>query len=439
MHDNIDRSIWRLTWPNALSNLTVPLLGMADVAIAGIAGGDALIGAVAVGTAIFNFIYMNCGFLRMSTTGLTAQAYGASNISQAFQVLFRALFLAFSLSFIIILLKLPIASLAIHAMGVSDNLLSLVSRYVSIRLWAIPAAIPLFALNGWFVGMQNARTPLLISLVANSVNIFLSALFTLRFNMNVEGIALGTVASQYVSLLLFCLKLSRDYPSHLSSFFSPSFFRQAVNARLMLSFFKINSNVFLRNICITLTYTLFTRFSASFSPAVLATNTLLMQFFTFYSYLFDGCAYAAEALSGKFIGARSSHLFRLAFRHLFLWGAAISFLFIFFYLLFWPQLLSLFSPSPDVYSIASHCIFYVIAVPAVGCIPYMADGILFGATIIRPLTISSAISTILFVISYFLLSPFFGNDGLWIAFIIFTLSRGLLLICPLKSLYQKNY
>lgn len=437
MNKKLNREIWSLTWPNALSNITIPLLGMADTLIAGLAGGDIMIGGVMVGTTIFNFIYMNCSFLRMGTTGLTAQSYGASDYTRSRQILIQALSIGLVIATIMLLFQSPIIRLSILAMGGSDNIMACVYEYVKIRIWALPAAIPLFAFNGWFVGMQDAKSPLYISVIANIINISLSAVFALHMNMGIAGIALGTVIAQYISLFIFI------YLTYIKGIFNLHFTRQELALTLgrksIGSFFRINSDVFLRNLCITTAYTIFTRVSANLSDSILASNALLMQLFTLYSYIFDGCAYAGETLTGRFIGSKDIKNYQSVCRSLFVWGFAISVFYVMTYAVAWRDILSLFKSSTEVINNAGDNILYIVAIPLLGCTPYMIDGIMFGSTNVRPLLYSSAISLAVFIICLYCFVPYYGNDGLWISFIIFTTMRGVLLIKPLIKLYKAPF
>lgn len=433
MAGSLNREIWSLAWPNALSNITVPILGMADTAIAGYVGGDVQIGAVSIGTTIFNFIYMNCGFLRMGMTGLTAQAYGAKDERETRRLLTRGLIVAIGITIILMSIKGWLCDFSTQVMGGSAEIQRHVHDYVAMRVYAIPAAVMLFALNGWFIGMQDAKTPMGISIVANIVNISCSAIFALKMEMGIEGIALGTVVAQYVSLAMAIGVYVHRYRPEIARDV-----RESLDWGGMKKFFAVNRDVMLRNTCIVFAYTMFTRFSAGIGDVELATNALLMQLFTLYSYMFDGVAFAAEALSGKYVGEKNGERFREACRKLFVWGGGISLAYIGIYIACGDQILGIFSPSESTMKCAMENMGYVIAVPLVAFVPYMIDGIMFGATEVGPLRNSMFVSTIAFIGLSYLMIPRYGNDGLWIAFITFTAMRGVLLAWPMKRLYERK-
>ncbi len=433
MRENMHRTIWNLTWPNVLSNITIPLLSMTDVAIAGIAGGDVMIGSVSVGSSIFNFLYMNCAFLRMGTTGLTAQAYGAQNRVEAQNIMLRALFLAICLAICILLCREQATSIAVRVMGGSTSVMTMVSEYITVRLWALPAALMLFVINGWFIGMQDARTPLYISIFTNVTNIAVSALLTLKLDFGVKGIAYGTVIAQYVSIIAAICCLGCKYK------FTKPLLADIFNVKAIITFTKVNINVLIRSFFISLTYTLFTRNSAHISDTILATNTLLMQLFTLYSYIFDGCTFAAESLSGRFIGQQSGHLLRKSCRMLFLWGCAISICYVVVYYICGRQILSIFNPSAEVLQCAAQSVHYIAIFPLLGFVPFLIDGILFGATRVKPLMHSSIVAFTIFFVTQKYAIPIYGNDGLWMAFLLFTVARGILLLPTIYKFYVNPF
>lgn len=427
---SVNREIFRLTVPNVISNITVPLLGMADVAIAGRIGGDVTIGALAIGTTIFNFIYWNCAFLRMGTSGLTAQSFGANDRAECNALLVRALAVAMVLSAVLLLLQKPLAVGALYIMGGSETVSNMAYEYVMTRIWAVPAAISVFALQGWFIGMQDSKTPMWVAIFANVVNIAFSLLFTFVYGMGVVGIALGTVVSQYMSLILAMVIFRVKYYSGES----PIEIRASLRMREMLRFFQVNRDVFLRTFCVVIAYTLFTKMSAYYGDVVLATNSLLMQLFTLFSYMVDGVAYAAEAISGRCVGERNYEKLRRASKAFMIWGASVAALYVGVYLVAWEEILMLFSPSAEVMACAGEYIGWIIAVPLVCFVPFMIDGIMLGATRTAPLRNTVAISLAIQIILLLVLKDIAGNIAVWVSFLAFLLMRGVLLLPELRRL-----
>jgi len=427
---SINKEIFRLTVPNVISNISVPLLGMADVAIAGHIGGDMTIGALAIGTTIFNFIYWNCAFLRMGTSGMTAQAYGAGNRLECNALLVKALAVALSLSSVLLIFQKPLADGALYLMGASDEVSAMAREYVMARIWAVPAAISVFAMQGWFIGMQDSKTPMWMSIFANVVNISFSMLFAFVLDMGIAGIAWGTVVSQYMSLLLALVIYRIKYYNANN----PLKLQASLQISTMMRFFKVNRDVFLRTFCVVVAYTLFTKMSAYYGDVVLATNSLLMQLFTLFSYMIDGIAYAAEAISGKCVGEGNYDKLRRACKAFMIWGGVVAVLYVVVYIVTWRGILGLFSPSEVVLACAEQYIGWIIAVPLVCFIPFMIDGIMLGATRTAPLRNTVAISLAIQIVLLLLLKDVVGNMSVWISFLAFLFMRGVLLIPELRRL-----
>lgn len=422
---SMTREIWRLTIPNIVSNITVPLLGMADMAIAGRLGDStATIGALAIGTTIFNFIYWNCSFLRMGTSGLTAQAFGAGQERECANLLVRGVAMALALAVALLLLQRPIGRLAIGIMNGDD----LVARYFFARIWAVPAAITLFAVNGWFIGMQNSATPMTIAIVQNVMNIAFSVWFAFGADMGLEGVAWGTVASQYGGAALAATALLRRYRHILRA----ADWRESIRWQAMRRFFGVNRDIFLRSFCLVAAYTFFTAAAARMDdPTVLAVNSLLMQLFTLFSYMSDGVAYAAEALTGRFVGAGDSASLRDAIGRMFRISLAIAVAYVAVYTLWWSDLLRLFidadaADSGAILASAARYRIWIILSPLAGFAPFLLDGIMIGATLTRILRNSMFGAITIYFGIYFLLRGALGNDALWLAFLLFMIARGAL-------------
>lgn len=429
-----NRLILNLAIPNIISNITIPLLGMADVAIAGYIDGDSAIGAISIGSTLFNFIYWNCAFLRMGCSGLTAQAYGANNWRECTNLLIRSITLSIILSTLLLILKNPITSLSISLIDCSSQLEPMVREYLLTRFWAVPASISLFSIHGWFIGMQDSRSPMWIAIISNIVNILFSLYYAKYLGYGIKGIAMGTVIAQYASLLLSLLIFYFKYSKQCER----TTLKESLSRKRMINFFNINNDIFIRTLIITMAYTLFTIKSTQFGETILATNTLLMQLFTLFSYMSDGFAFAAESLSGRFIGENKQSQLQSTIKSLLIWAGLIATLFILCYILFGESILQLFNPSQEVLLCAQQYIYWVISIPLAGFLPFMIDGIMLGATQTKILRNSVAISFIVYIILLYSLIPMIGNNAIWLAFLTFILLRGILLISPLKKLVYKQ-
>ena len=418
-----DREILRLALPNIVSNITIPLLGMADTAIAGRIGDDANIAALSVGTTIFSMIYWNCAFLRMGTGGITAQAYGAGRPGECANMLARSVWVAAALALLLLVFQRPIGHASLALMQAGDHVNALAADYFFARVWAAPASVLLLSLQGWLIGMQDARTPMFIAILSNVVNVVFSLWFALALGWGIAGVAWGTVVAQYTGLLVALVFLWVKYRGYLRLID----LRTSFSPVPLVHFLTVNRDIFLRTLCVVTAYTFFTAASARFGDTILATNAVLMQLFTLFSYLSDGFAYAGEALSGRFVGERNAEALRRFMGRLMGWALVIALVFVGAYALCWRQILALFSPSSAIIATAGRYIVWIIAVPLVGAVPFMIDGIMIGATRTRILrnTVFYALAAYLAV--FYALAPWIGNDALWIAFLTFLFARGFFL------------
>ena len=418
----MNREIFRIAIPNIVSNITVPLMGIFSTAIAGRCGDSAAtIGALAIGVSIFNFIYWNCSFIRMGTSGITAQAFGAKDFTTTTAMLVRAVGISAVLGVLMLLLQYPLGELSLRIMNGNQ----IVSDYFYARIWAVPAGIMLFGLNGWFTGMQNAVIPMVTSITINVLHVLLSLWFVFGFDMGIVGIAYASVVAQWSGMTLSVPLLVIFFRKHLR----PVTLMQVVEMGALKEFFAVNGDIIIRTFCIVAVYTFFTAASARMeSDIVLAVNTMLLQMFTLFSYMNDGFAYAAEALTGRFVGARDIHSLRLCIRRCVVWAVGTAVVCIAIYVGWWQDIIAMFvgekSQLADILSVAGEYIGWVIAIPIAAALPFLMDGIMVGATLTRILRNSMVVSTVAYFAIYYSLHPFIGNNALWCAFTAYMALRG---------------
>lgn len=436
----MNREILRIAVPNIISNITVPLMGIASTAIAGHWDSEhtaATIGALAIGVSIFNFIYWNCSFVRMGTSGLTAQAFGAENWQECTHMLVRSVALAVAMGVLVLLLQVPLGELSLRVMNGNE----VVSNYYYARIWAVPAGIVLFALNGWYTGMQNAVIPMVTAIVVNVVHILFSLWFVFGYDMGIVGIAYASVVGQAMGVLLSLAALGLFYRRMLTSIR----WREVFDWKPLKEFFLINRDIMLRTLCLVAVYTFFTASSARMEEGVLAVNTLLLQLFTLFSYMNDGFAYAAEALTGRFIGARDEQSLRRCLIRCLMWGTLISVIFVGVYVGWWRELLGVFiakdsADAAQILELAGRYIGWIIVIPIAAAMPFIMDGIMVGATETRVMRNSMFWSTVIYFAIFFGLYPLIGNNALWMAFTLYMFFRGVLqyfMTGRLKGIYAK--
>ncbi|NNF40951.1 MAG: MATE family efflux transporter [Woeseiaceae bacterium] len=404
-----------------LSNVSVPLLGMVDTGVTGHLDRPVYLGAVAIGAMVFSFLYTGVNFLRMGTTGIAAQSYGADDNDGLRVALGQALIVALLIAFTLVALQVPLAQLAMHLLGPDPETERFALEYFYIRIWSAPGTLANYALIGWFIGLQNARVPLLIFLTINLTNIVLDLLFVLVLGMKVDGVALASVFAEYSGLLVggyFAIaalrKRSGSWPV-----------AKLTNISAYTAFFSVNANLFVRTMALMFTLGFVTAQGARLGGLVLAANAVLMNFQNLASFGLDGLAHAAEAMVGRAIGQRRRDALQEAVRLTLRWSLVFSLGFTALYLVAGRPIIFLLTDLPDVREAAVRYLPWMIASPLVSVWCFLYDGVYVGATRAREMRNIMLASTVcVFLPAWYFLQPL-GNDGLWLAFLLFMASRGI--------------
>lgn len=415
----MDRRILRLAVPSILANITTPLLALIDTAIAGHLGSERYLAAIAVGGVMFNMLYWFFSFLRAGTSGLSAQACGAGDPSASALVLGRSLLVALTAGALMILFQEGIFKMMVWFLEAKPPVSSLASVYFHLLIWGAPAVLGNYAMAGWFLGMQNSRMMLWVSLIINVVNIVTSLTLVYLLDMGIAGIAAGTLVAQWTGFgagFLFLKGYRMPRPKWADIF----------RWNELRRFFSVNVDVMLRTVCLIAVTLWFTRAGSVQGPLILAVNTLLMQLFLFFSYMMDGVAFAGEALVGRYVGARDLQHVHLCVKRLFVWGAAWALLFTLVYFLGGEGILDLLSDDAGVRSAAHEYFVWALTIPLAGFAAFAWDGVYIGATLTRRLLVSMAGACATFFLLYYMLVPVMHNHGLWLAFIAYLAMRGIL-------------
>lgn len=433
MKSTLHKEILRLAIPNIISNITVPLLAMVDMSIVGHLQSETYIGAIATASIVFNFLYWGVSFLRMGTSGFTAQAFGAGNKKEMGDILLRSLSLGFLFALLLLLFHPFIFNVAFKLIEATADVQTHAREYFEIYIWSAPAVLGMYAFMGWFIGMQDAKTPMFISIGINIVNILLSLFFVYGLGMNIKGVALGSTISQILGFSATVVLWNFKYKS----------IRTGMNLKVLkawksyIPFFKVNSDIFVRTLLLISVTTFFTSVSARSGNTVLAANALLMQLFTLFSYMMDGFAYAAEALTGKLIGEKKLDQLSKLIRTLFVWGVSLALIFTLSYALFTDPILSLLTNKADVIQLCKEYQGWVLLIPLAGFSAFLWDGIFIGATASRQMRNSMFIAVASFFLIYYILEPFWGNNALWLAFITYLAMRGFVQCVMYKTIERK--
>lgn len=401
--NNLNRDILKLSLPSILANITVPLVGMVDIAVAGHlnpgGGSAACIGGISIGSMLFDLLYWNFGFLRVGTGGLTAQATGRKDERDCSKILSRGLLLSLAISFLLILIQKPFTQLAFLVVKCSDEVKALALQYFFIRIWAAPATLSLMAFKGWFIGMQDSVSSMFTDLVVNVINVGASVILALGFGewegLGYAGVAYGTLIAQYSGLLFAGAVVVLKYRRYSFIF----------DTEGMRDFFSMNLDLFIRSLGFIAIYIGYTTLAARYGDLMLASSAIIMKLLMLFSYFTDGFAYAAEALCGKYIGAGDRDMTSRTVRYTFIWSMAIALAFTFIYIFCGNGLIEIMTSDSEVALACSQFILWLALMPLLGCSAFTWDGIFLGATASRQLRNSMILATAAFFILWFALGP----------------------------------
>ena len=410
-----------LAIPSIVSNITVPLLGLVDLAITGHLGSAAYIAAIAVGTMMFNVVYWLLGFLRMGTSGETSQAFGRQDHEAMARAFWRTLLAALIIGLTLLALQRPLFLLETTLMAPGAEVLPHVRTYYNICIWGLPAMLCINGTTGWFVGMQNTRAAMIVAIVQNMVNVAASLAFVFLCGMKVEGVALGTLVAQWTGLLCSMLLALSVFSKHSLDRKLPPLIELSRNVG---NFFRTNADIFVRTICLVSVNFAITAFGSRQGQLLLSANTLLMTFFTLFSYAMDGFAYAGEALCGKYYGARDARGFHGTCRALLVIGLCMALLFTAVYGFGGTPFLRLLTDEETVIEAARQYLPWAVAIPIVSFAAFAYDGIFVGVSATRGMLVSTAIASAAFFSIVVLSFPALGNVALWLGLLVYLFLRG---------------
>jgi len=408
--------------PIVLANATIPILGAVDTGVVGQMGLAVPIGAVGIGAIIISAIYWLFGFLRMGTTGLTAQAIGSNDHSETSALLVRGILIGLGAGLVLIMTQIPLFSAALGIAPASFEVESLAQEYLKIRVYSAPAAIAIFGITGWLIANERTRAVLVLMLLINSINIVLDFVFVLRLGWGVEGVAYATLIAEW-SGLFFGLWLARKgfkngYWKNWSQIFD--------RARLT-KMAKVNSDILIRSVLLEIAFVSFLFLGSSFDDATLAANQVLIQFLNITAYAMDGFAFAAEALVGKALGAKNRLIFRRSAVMTSQWGFGSVVVMALAFYVFGNTIINVMTTAEDVRAVSYEYLPWMVLAPLVGAAAWMLDGIFIGATRTADMRNMMFISFCVYLIALAFLLPKYDNHGLWASLIIFSIARGVTL------------
>lgn len=420
-------SMWRLAGPMIVSNISIALLGMVDTAVVGHLDEAYYLGGIAIGAVIFDFIYWGMGFLRMSTTGLTAQIHGQANHQNdnnaCRTILAQSLITASLIAMIILIFQQPMANVALRLLEGSEEVTHHARIYFEWLIWGAPAVLSLLVMTGWFLGMQNAKATLYVAVTVNIINIILDFVFVFGLDMNVRGVALASVISLYLGMFLAIWLVRKELQRNKGAWI----LSDILHIQRMKEILALNQDIFIRTICLIFVFAFFTRQGAKQGDIILAANAVLLNFQALMALGLDGFANAAEALVGKAVGEKNKDAFIGNVKTLAFWSLIVAVAYALFYAIAGKLMINLLTDIPEIRVEAYQYLPWMILSPLIAVWCFMLDGVFIGATRAKEMRNSMLISTTLIFLPAWYLLQDYANHGLWLAFLIFFVARGLTL------------
>lgn len=437
---SLNREILRLAVPSILANITIPLVGIVDTAIVGHLSDAAAIGGIAIGTMLFDLLYWNFGFLRIGTSGLAAQAYGAGRKDECRKILVQSLTLALLATLFVWAIQWFFVNAVLAVVPCSEEAALIAREYFYVRIWAAPATLMLFTFKGWFIGMQDTKSPMATDILVNAVNMAASYYMAVYAGQGVIGVAYGTIIAQYSGLFLAVAIMVLKYGIiHIGTREILAAMKWPEMKRMM----SLNGNLFIRSLCFMVVYVGFSALMSQYGDVELAIGSIIMKLFMFFSFFVDGFAYAGEALVGKAFGEQSAISYqqsdiRKIIRLLFNWSIGVGLFFTAIYAVLGDESIAIMTSDSEVLAASKPYMGWLVAMPIVSALAFMWDGVYVGATAgvqIRNAMIWAAVA---FVAGYLATFTWLGPQALYIAYFAHLIARVVYLTIERKKIYDEN-
>lgn len=434
---DINKEVLRLALPSIVANITIPLVGLVDTAIAGHISDATAIGGIAVGTMLFDLLYWNFGFLRVGTSGMTAQAYGRGDDKGCAQLLAQSMSMAMIASVLLIPISMVLIPLCMHLIPCSSEVARFAMDYFEVRIWAAPATLSLFTLKGWFIGMQDTKSTMVCDIVVNMTNIVASYGLAVYTPLGAIGVAHGTLIAQYVGLVTGATILLYKYKRYTLNL---NTWREWFSWRDMKRLVGLNVNLFVRSLCFMVVYVGFTALTSGYGDVLLAVSTIVMKLFMIFSYFIDGFAYAGEALVGRFVGQsdvmQDAQNIRPTTRVLMFWAVGVGLLFTLLYVVASPLFYKMMTSDVRVLEALHDFTPWVIAMPLISALAFMWDGVYIGATAGKQIRNAMIYAAISFVLGYWLTREQLGIHAVFVGYFLHLVARVVYLTIEWRVVYK---
>ena len=418
------KEIFLLSVPIFFSNLAIPLVGIIDTGLMGNLGQSKFLAATSIATSVMTMMIWSFAFLRMGTVGIVAQLFAKSDYREIAKTLLRNFLIAIVIAMVIILLKPIILGLTENFFSTSIETQELIKTYISVRVLSVPAEFIIYILVGFYLGIQKTNISSLLVIILSALNIVFSSFFVLSLNLNVFGVALGTLIASYITAIIFSLF---TYNFILKKFqIIPTFQRLIVPSKL-LKLLTINFDIFIRTVVLTFSFLWISYLGSKLGEDYLAVNTILMQFIVLAAFFLDAYAFSTEGVVGFTIGRRNKKSFLLVVKNSIQLSFFTALIISIFYLIFFKQIINIITDIDILRFISYKHAIWIIIIPPIASFCYQLDGIFIGASQTKEMRNAMLVAVASFIVISIYLTQYFGNHGLWLSFLLFTLFRSLTL------------
>ena len=426
--------ILKLSIPIFFANLAIPMVGIIDTALMGNLGSLSYLSATSVAANLFSMIFWSFGFLRMGTVGMVSQANGRNDYTEILNIVVRNLLFVLAISITIILLQNLILSLSLKIFDLSEATRNLYEQYFKIRVYSAPGELTLYIITGLFVGLQKTKTSSLAVGFFSILNILLSIVLVTKFDLNIKGVAYGTLFSALITSIIFLIYMFW----YLSKYTKISInFAQIFNLKKIKNIFNINLNIFIRTILLTFSFLWFTYLGTQIGEDFVAANAILINLVFLSAFILDAYAFSTEGIVGYSLGKKDLNLFKNIVKNSFILssisGLIISIIFFFTYNL----VIILMSDINEIRELSSSYAVWLIILPAISSFCYQFDGIFIGASQTKELRNAMIFSVFSYLLISILLIKFLFNTGIWISLCIFMILRAVSLFYYLDKIYLR--
>ena len=428
------KQIFLLSIPVFFSNIAIPLVGMVDTGLMGNLGETKYLAATSVATSVMTMIIWSFGFLRMGTVGIVAQAFGRSDYREIVKTLLRNFVIALVVAFIILIFTPLIKSSINHFFSTSNDTEVLINTYLNVRVFSVPAELVIYILIGFYLGIQKTKISSLLIIIMSILNIVFSSLLVLSFNLNVFGVALGTLIASYITVTIF---LIFTYNYIIKKFkVIPKFDNLIIRSKL-LKLFNINLDIFIRTLFLTFSFLWITYLGSKIGEDYLAVNTILLQFIILAAFFLDAYAFSTEGVVGFAIGRRNEKSFLTVVKNSMQLSFITAVIISLFYLIFFKEIIYIITDIEILRFISFQHILWVIIIPPVACFCYQLDGIFIGASQTKEIRNAMIVSVLGYIGVSILLTRYLGNHGIWFSLLLFMISRAITLQFYFKNILRK--